>query len=130
MLKFGGEVMKGLFEAVLNINEQGKRLAYYYMASGEDAQAATEKAYKKVFEQENERYLTKHTLRDGNGNIVKDGLESVWSGNYCHVDILYSIPGRKSKLTISIVSRTLQNVKDAVTDYQMLGAELVHKNWK
>ena len=36
----------------------------------------------------------------------------------------------KSKLTISIVSRTLQNVKDAVTDYQMLGAELVHKNWK
>ena len=34
----------------------------------------------------------------------------------------------KSKLTISIVSRTLQNVKDAVTDYQMLGAELVHKN--
>ena len=36
----------------------------------------------------------------------------------------------KSKLTISIVSGTLQNVKDAVTDYQMLGAELVHKNWK
>ena len=36
----------------------------------------------------------------------------------------------KSKLTISIVLGTLQNVKDAVTDYQMLGAELVHKNWK
>ncbi|WP_048953460.1 hypothetical protein, partial [Enterococcus faecalis] len=71
---------------------------------------------KKAFEQENERYLTKHTLRDGNSNIVKDELKSVWSGNYCHVDILYSIPGRKNKLTISIVSRTLQNVKDAVTD--------------
>ena len=69
-------------------------------------------------------------MRDGNGNIVKDELKSVWSGNYCHVDILYSIPGRKNKLTISIVSRTLQNVKDAVTDYQMLGAELVHKNWE
>ena len=41
--------------------------------------------------------------------------------------ILYQL---KSKLTISIVSRTLQNVKDAVTDYQMLGAELVHKNWE
>ena len=65
-------------------------------------------------------------MRDGNGNIVKDELKSVWGGNYCHVDILYSLPG-KNKLTISIVSRTLQNVKDAVTDYQMLGAELVHK---
>ena len=68
-------------------------------------------------------------MRDGNGNIVKDELKSVWGGNYCHVDILYSYQV-KSKLTISIVSRTLQNVKDAVTDYQMLGAELVHKNWK
>ncbi|EFU87593.1 hypothetical protein HMPREF9506_02247, partial [Enterococcus faecalis TX0309A] len=109
-----GEIMKGLFEAVLNL----------------EVTNGTEKAYKKAFEQENERYLTKHTLRDGNGHIVKDELESVWSGNYCHVDILYSIPARKSKLTISIVSRTLQNVKDAVTDYQMLGAELVHKNWE
>lgn len=106
--------MKGLFEAVLKI----------------EVTNGTEKAYKKAFEQENERYLTKHTLRDGNGNIVKDELKSVWSGNYCHVDILYSLLGKKSKLTISIVSRTLQNVKDAVTDYQMLGAELVHKNWE
>lgn len=106
--------MKGLFEAVLNL----------------EVTNGTEKAYKKAFEEENERYLTKHTLRDSNGNIVKDELKSVWGGNYCHVDILYSLPGKKSKLIISIVSRTLQNVKDAVTDYQMLGAELVHKNWE
>ena len=57
-------------------------------------------------------------------------LNQFGGGNYCHVDIMYSLPGKKSKLTISIVSRTLQNVKDAVTDYQMLGAELVHKNWE
>ena len=106
--------MKGLFEAVLNL----------------DVSTGTEKAYKKPVEEENERYLTKHTLRDGSGNVIKDELKSVWGGNYCHVDILYSLPGKKSKLTISIVSRTLQNVKDAVTDYRMLGAELVHKNWE
>ncbi|MGH2252030.1 hypothetical protein ACQ1Y7_16155, partial [Enterococcus faecalis] len=77
--------------------------------------------YKKAFQQENERYLHKHTLRDGTGHIVKDELEAVWRGNYCHVDILYSIPATKSKLTISFVLTTLQNVKDALTDYQMLG---------
>lgn len=70
--------MKGLFEAVLNL----------------EVTNGTEKPIKS-FEQENERYLTKHTLRDGNGNIVKDELKSVWGGNYCHVDILYSLPGKK-----------------------------------
>lgn len=39
---------QGGAETLADINEQGKRLAYYYMASGEDAQAATEKAYKKM----------------------------------------------------------------------------------
>ena len=53
--------MKGLFEAVLNL----------------EVTNGTEKAYKKFLNKENERYLTKHTLRDGNSNIVKDGLESV-----------------------------------------------------
>lgn len=71
--------MKGLFEAVLNL----------------DVSNGTEKAYKKAFEEENERYLTKHTLRDGSGNVIKDELKSVWGGNYCHVDILYSLPGKK-----------------------------------
>ena len=54
--------MKGLFEAVLNL----------------EVTNGTEKPIK-AFEQENERYLTKHTLRDGNGHIVKDELESVWA---------------------------------------------------
>ena len=57
-------------------------------------------------------------------------ISSKMSLNQFGAVIIATLIGRKNKLTISIVSRTLQNVKDAVTDYQMLGAELVHKNWE
>ncbi|HCB9205882.1 bacteriophage protein [Klebsiella variicola] len=70
---------QGGAETLADINEQGKRLAYYYMASGEDAQAATEKAYKKMI---GDHYTVTDTWRMPNSlrlkeNNVTDGLSNI-----------------------------------------------------
>lgn len=73
---------QGGAETLADINEQGKRLAYYYMASGEDAQAATEKAYKKML---GDHYTVNDTWRMPNSlglkeNNVTDGLSNIVNG--------------------------------------------------
>ncbi|HBQ5728591.1 TPA: transglycosylase SLT domain-containing protein [Klebsiella pneumoniae subsp. pneumoniae] len=65
-------------ETLSAINEQGKRLAYYYMASGEDAQSAAKKAYQKII---GDHYTIVDTWRMPNSlrlkeNNVSDGLRN------------------------------------------------------
>ncbi|HFK3783153.1 TPA: lytic transglycosylase domain-containing protein [Klebsiella oxytoca] len=66
-------------ETLSDLNEQGKRLAYYYMANGEDAQAAAKKAYTKMI---GDHYTVSDTWRMPNSLRLKevnvtDGLRNV-----------------------------------------------------
>lgn len=66
-------------ETLSDINEQGKRLAYYYMASGEDAQSAAKKAYTKMI---GDHYTVVDTWRMPNSLRLKeanvsDGLKNI-----------------------------------------------------
>ncbi|HIE3795236.1 TPA: transglycosylase SLT domain-containing protein [Klebsiella michiganensis] len=66
-------------ETLADLNEQGKRLAYYYMANGEDAQAAAKKAYTKMI---GDHYTVSDTWRIPNSLRLKevnvtDGLRNV-----------------------------------------------------
>lgn len=66
-------------ETLADLNEQGKRLAYYYMANGEDAQAAAKKAYTKMI---GDHYTVSDTWRMPNSLRLKevnvtDGLRNV-----------------------------------------------------
>lgn len=69
-------------ETLADLNEQGKRLAYYYMANGEDAQAAAKKAYTKMI---GDHYTVSDTWRMPNSlrlkeHNVSDGLSNFVSG--------------------------------------------------
>lgn len=73
---------KGGPETLSAINEQGKRLAYYYMASGDDAQSAVKKAYQKMI---GDHYTFVDTWRMPNNlrlkeSNVTDGLRNAVNG--------------------------------------------------
>lgn len=85
--------------------------------------------YKKAIEREHDRYWAKNTLRDANGKVVQEEVKSVWSGNYCHVNIINDLSSNQSILTITLLSHTLPNLKDTVDWYAKTGAEVVYSKY-
>lgn len=69
-------------ETLAQITDQGKRLAYFYMASGDDAQSAAKKAYAKII---GDHYVVHDTWRMPNSlglkeHNVADGLQNFLNG--------------------------------------------------
>ena len=86
--------------------------------------------YKKAIEREHSRYWVKNTLRNGEGKVVKEEVKPVWSGIYCHVNIINDLSSNQSILTITLLSHTLPNLKDTVNWYSKNGATLKEKNYE
>ncbi|HBR1854596.1 TPA: transglycosylase SLT domain-containing protein [Klebsiella quasipneumoniae subsp. quasipneumoniae] len=120
---------QGGAETLADINEQGKRLAYYYMASGEDAQAATEKAYKKMI---GDHYTVTDTWRMPNSlglkeNNVTDGLSNIV--NSLKVDdigsrSMFYIPSMTPEQNAANNLAQIQNSAEWVTDENEQGVYL------
>lgn len=120
---------QGGAETLADINEQGKRLAYYYMASGEDAQAATEKAYKKMI---GDHYTVTETWRMPNSlglkeNNVTDGLSNIV--NSLKVDdigsrSMFYIPSMTPEQNAANNLAQIQNSAEWVTDENEQGVYL------
>ncbi|ENP7131796.1 transglycosylase SLT domain-containing protein [Raoultella sp. YJ] len=120
---------QGGAETLADINEQGKRLAYYYMASGEDAQAATEKAYKKMI---GDHYTVTDTWRMPNSlglkeNNVTDGLSNIV--NSLKIDdigsrSMFYIPSMTPEQNAANNLAQIQNSAEWVTDENEQGVYL------
>lgn len=120
---------QGGAETLADINEQGKRLAYYYMASGEDAQAATEKAYKKMI---GDHYMVTDTWRMPNNlglkeNNVTDGLSNIV--NSLKIDdigsrSMFYIPTMTPEQNAANNLAQIQNSAEWVTDENEQGVYL------
>ncbi|HCB2075135.1 transglycosylase SLT domain-containing protein [Klebsiella pneumoniae] len=120
---------QGGAETLADINEQGKRLAYYYMASGEDAQAATEKAYKKMI---GDHYTVSDTWRMPNNlglkeNNVTDGLSNIV--NSLKIDdigsrSMFYIPTMTPEQNAANNLAQIQNSAEWVTDENEQGVYL------
>ena len=120
---------QGGAETLADINEQGKRLAYYYMASGEDAQAATEKAYKKMI---GDHYTVTDTWRMPNNlglkeNNVTDGLSNIV--NSLKIDdigsrSMFYIPTMTPEQNAANNLAQIQNSAEWVTDENEQGVYL------
>lgn len=87
------------------------------------------KVYKKAIEDENSRYWSKNIVKDAIGNEIVNEIKPVWNGNYCHVEIAETL-GENSELIISLISRTLPNLKKQVDYYERMGAAVLKKNYK
>ncbi|HBV2446531.1 TPA: transglycosylase SLT domain-containing protein [Klebsiella pneumoniae] len=120
---------QGGAETLADINEQGKRLAYYYMASGEDAQAATGKAYKKMI---GDHYTVTDTWRMPNNlglkeNNVTDGLSNIV--NSLKIDdigsrSMFYIPTMTPEQNAANNLAQIQNSAEWVTDENEQGVYL------
>ncbi|AOM32893.1 TPA: hypothetical protein ACX336_001618 [Enterococcus faecium] len=86
-------------------------------------------AYKKAIEDDNSRHWIKNEIKDADGNIVISDIKPVWNGNYCNVDITDGVRGH-SKLTITLLSRTLPNLQEQVDWYKRMGAKVISANYK
>ncbi|MGX7375289.1 hypothetical protein ACWOEQ_10975 [Enterococcus asini] len=84
------------------------------------------KVYKKAIEGENERYWTQNPIMDKQGNLISDTPKTIWSGNYCHVAILDDM----KNIRISLLSRTLPNLREAKERYEKMGAKTIHEKFK
>lgn len=79
--------------------------------------------YKEAIEKDHERYWTENKVRNADGQLVVDEVKPVWSGNYVHVDLRKL--GKKDRLTISLLSRTVRNLKETRDEYVAQGARVI-----
>lgn len=103
--------MKNFNEAVLKINVS-KELS---------------KAYKKALEIENGRKWVENSVTI-NGETTTN-VKPVWGGCYANVDITESQEEGKAELILTLVSRTLPNLKEAVKSYERDGFEVIQTNY-
>lgn len=103
--------MKNFNEAVLKINVS-KELS---------------KAYKKALEIENGRKWVENPVTI-NGETTTN-VKPVWGGCYANVDITESKEEGKAELILTLVSRTLPNLKEAVKSYERDGFEVIQTNY-
>ncbi|MGM0292704.1 hypothetical protein [Enterococcus sp. AZ062] len=103
--------MKNFNEAVLKINVS-KELS---------------KAYKKALEIENGRKWVENSVTI-NGETTTN-VKPVWGGCYANVDITESKEEGKAELILTLVSRTLPNLKEAVKSYERDGFEVIQTNY-
>ncbi len=103
--------MKNFNEAVLKINVS-KELS---------------KAYKKALEIENGRKWVENPVTI-NGETTTN-VKPVWGGCYANVDITESKEEGNAELILTLVSRTLPNLKEAVKSYERDGFEVIQTNY-
>lgn len=103
--------MKNFNEAVLKINVS-KELS---------------KAYKKALEIENGRKWVENPVTI-NGETTTN-VKPVWGGCYANVDITESKEESNAELILTLVSRTLPNLKEAVKSYEREGFEVIQTNY-
>ncbi|WP_347082049.1 hypothetical protein [Enterococcus mundtii] len=103
--------MKNFHEAVLKTNVS-KELS---------------KAYKKALEIENGSKWVENPITI-NGETTTN-VKPVWGGCYANVDITESQEEGKAELILTLVSRTLPNLKEAVKSYERDGFEVIQTNY-
>ncbi|MBO1087032.1 hypothetical protein [Enterococcus mundtii] len=103
--------MKNFYEAVLKTNVS-KELS---------------KAYKNALEIENGRKWVENPMTI-NGETTTN-VKPVWGGCYANVDITESKEEGKAELILTLVSRTLPNLKEAVKSYERDGFEVIQTNY-
>lgn len=103
--------MKNFNEAVLKVT-MSKELA---------------KTYKKALESENERRWVENPIII-NGETATE-IKPVWGGCYANVDITESKEEGKADLILTLVSRTLPNLKETVGSYELDGMEIVNTSY-
>lgn len=80
------------------------------------------KVYKKAIENEQDRYWTQNVIKE-NGVVTNHPIP-VWLGNVVYVTI------EKDVLEVTMVSRTLPNLKESVAMYERDGMKLIKKNYE
>lgn len=85
------------------------------------------KAYKKALEIENGRKWVENPMTI-NGETTTN-VKPVWGGCYANVDITESKEEGKAELILTLVSRTLPNLKEAVKSYERDGFEVIQTNY-
>ncbi|BBM14992.1 hypothetical protein ABVF54_05075 [Enterococcus mundtii] len=85
------------------------------------------KAYKKALEMENGRKWVENPMTI-NGETTTN-VKPVWGGCYANVDITESQEEGKAELILTLVSRTLPNLKEAVKSYERDGFEVIQTNY-
>jgi len=103
--------MKNFYEAVLKTNVR-KELS---------------KSYKKALESENGRKWVENPITI-NGETTTN-VKPVWGGCYANVEITESKEEGKAELTLTLVSRTLPNLKEAVKSYERDGFEVIKNKY-
>ena len=103
--------MKNFYEAVLKTNVR-KELS---------------KAYKKALEIENGRKWVENPVTI-NGETTTN-VKPVWGGCYANVEIAETKEEGKAELTLTLVSRTLPNLKEAVKSYERDGFEVIKNKY-
>lgn len=84
-------------------------------------------AYKKALESENERRWVENSIVI-NGKTVTE-TKPVWGGCYANVDITERKEEGKADLILTLVSRTLPNLKETVGSYELDGMEIVNTSY-
>lgn len=84
-------------------------------------------AYKKALESENERKWVENPMTI-NGEAVTE-TKPVWGGCYANVDITESKEEGKADLILTLVSRTLPNLKETVRSYELDGMDIVNTSY-
>ncbi|PJK25558.1 hypothetical protein CV769_09480 [Enterococcus mundtii] len=85
------------------------------------------KAYKKALEMENGRKWVENPMTI-NGETTTN-VKPVWGGCYANVDITESKEEGNAELILTLVSRTLPNLKEAVKSYERDGFEVIQTNY-
>lgn len=82
--------------------------------------------YKKALEIENDRKWVEKSIT-ANGETTIE-IKPVWGGCYANVDIT-EIGEGKAVLILTLVSRTLPNLKETVRSYELDGMETIHTSY-
>lgn len=85
------------------------------------------KTYKKALESENERRWVENPIIVNGKTIIE--TKPVWGGCYANVDITGSKEEGKADLILTLVSRTLPNLKETVGSYELDGMEIVNTSY-
>lgn len=85
------------------------------------------KTYRKALEVENDRRWVENPITANGETITK--FKMVWGGCYANVDITESKEEGKSELILTLVSRTLPNLKETVRSYELDGMEIIHTSY-
>lgn len=85
------------------------------------------KAYKKALEIENGHKWVENPITI-NGETTTN-VKPVWGGCYANVDIAESKEKGKAELILTLVSRTLPNLKEVVKCYERDGFKVIRTNY-